>query len=38
MIHKIIIAAAACDWLMAHDSYGHLAARFIVQAIQKALS
>jgi hypothetical protein len=36
MLFKIIAAVAACDWLMATDSYGHQVASFVVRIAYKA--
>jgi hypothetical protein len=33
MVAKIIVAVVCVDWLTAQDSYGHLAAKFVVAAI-----
>lgn len=38
MVVKILVAAIGIDWLTAHDSYGHLAAKFVIAAVSKVLN
>lgn len=38
MVAKILVAVVCIDWLTAHDSYGHMAAKFIITAALKVLN
>lgn len=38
MVAKILVVVVCIDWLTAHDSYGHMAAKFVIAAVSKVIN